>query len=46
MTIIIDDAKRREINIEVKLHINQKLFEKGFITEEMYQTAKAIILKG
>lgn len=32
--------------IEVKLHINQRLFEQGYITEEIYTKAKEIILKG
>ncbi|WP_173585611.1 hypothetical protein [Ruminiclostridium josui] len=30
--------------VEVKLHINQRLFEQ-YITEEMYTKAKEIILK-
>jgi len=31
--------------IEIKLHINQKLYQKGAITEEMYTRAKDLILK-
>jgi len=31
--------------IEIKLHINQKLYQKGAITEEMYVRAKDLILK-
>ena len=31
--------------IEVKLSINHKLFEKGYITEEMYTKAKELIIK-
>lgn len=45
MTIVIDDAKKREIDTEVKLHINRMLFEKGYITEEMYRKASEMILK-
>ena len=32
--------------VEVKLHINQLLFEQGYISEVMYTKAKEIILKG
>lgn len=46
MKLNIDDKKRREIDIEIKLHINKQLFEKGHITEEMYRKATIIILKG
>lgn len=45
MTLAISDEKRREIDMEVKLHINKQLFEKGYITEEMYQKANDMILK-
>lgn len=31
--------------IEVKLSINHSLFEKGYITEEMYTKAKELIIK-
>ena len=31
--------------IEIKLHINRKLFEKGMITAEMHTKAKEMILK-
>lgn len=44
MTLTINDEKRREIDIEVKLHINKQLFKKGYITEEMYQKANDMIL--
>jgi len=30
---------------EIKLHVNQKLYQKGAITEEMYTRAKDLILK-
>lgn len=46
MILAVDNEKRREIDMEVKLHINKRLFEKGYITEEMYQKANEIILKG
>jgi uncharacterized protein YqgQ len=36
----------KELEIEIKLHINKRLYEKGLITEEMYTRAKEIILKG
>ncbi len=31
--------------IEIKLAVNKNLYEKGFITEEMYTKAKEMILK-
>ena len=34
----------KKLEIELKLHINKKLFEKGYITEEMYIKAKQIII--
>ena len=39
-----EDAQKRFL-IEVKLHINTKLYEKGFLTEEMYMRAKELIVK-
>jgi uncharacterized protein YqgQ len=30
---------------EIKLHINQKLYQRGALTEEMYTKAKEIILR-
>ena len=35
----------KPLTIEIKLHINERLFEQGAITEEMYIKAKAFILK-
>jgi len=32
--------------VEIKLHVNQKLYQKGVLTEEMYTKAKELILKG
>lgn len=40
--------KQKNMNtfiIEVKLSINHSLFEKGYITEEMYTKAKELIIK-
>jgi len=34
----------KELDTQIKLHINQRLFEKGLITEEMYEKAKNMIL--
>jgi hypothetical protein len=31
--------------IEIKLHINQKLYQRGVLTEEMFTRAKELILK-
>jgi hypothetical protein len=31
--------------IEIKLYINRKLYQKGALTEEMYNKAKELILK-
>lgn len=32
--------------IEIKLHVNRKLYEKGILTEEMFTKAKELIVKG
>lgn len=34
-----------EYEIQVKLHINQQLRKKGFISEELYDKAKKMIIK-
>lgn len=31
--------------LEIKLYVNQRLYEKGAITEEMYTKAKELILQ-
>lgn len=36
---------REQFNTELKIFINQKLFDKRIITEDMYHTAKEILLK-
>lgn len=37
--------KHRRFNNELKMFVNQKLFEKGIISEDMYWTAKELLLK-
>lgn len=44
--MVLDKEAVKIVIIEVKLHVNQRLFEQGYITEEMYTKAKEIILKG
>lgn len=34
-----------EYEIQVKLHINQQLYKKGIISEELYREAKKMIIK-
>ena len=34
----------KKLEIEIKLNINKKLYEKGHITEEMYNKAKQMII--
>ena len=34
----------KEIEIQIKLHINERLFQEELITEEMYEKAKIILL--
>lgn len=34
----------KNLEQQIKLHINNNLYEKGFITKEMYEKAKNIIL--
>ena len=42
----INEAALKLAIIEIKLHINRKLYQKGALTEEMYTRAKEMILKG
>ena len=37
---------KKEFELELKLHINKRLYERGVLTEEMYTRAKKIILEG
>ncbi len=34
-----------EYEIQVKLHINERLYDKGFISQELYDKAKRMIIK-
>ncbi len=34
-----------EFEIQVKLHINEQLYDKGLISQELYDKAKKIIIK-
>ncbi len=40
-----ENQERIHLNIQIKLYINSKLFEKGIITQEMFQQANLLILK-
>jgi|GEM_PF-2123495 len=42
----VDEAALDLVVIEIKLFVNQKLYNKGAITQEMYARAKEMILKG
>ena len=42
MTIYPEAMK--EFELQVMLHINQRLYDKGLITEEMYKKVKNVIL--
>ena len=49
MKIIPETAKiipeaMKEFEIQIMLHINQRLYDKGLITEEMYKKVKNMIL--
>lgn len=35
-----------DVEVAIKLFINEKLYRRGAITEEMYERAKPIILRG
>lgn len=37
--------ENKEIELEIKLHINNRLYETGNITKEMYNKAKEMIYK-
>jgi len=43
--VSVDDKAMNDFFIVIKLHINQKLFEKGYITEEMFIRAKDMIIR-
>ena len=44
--LIVNEDALGLVVIEIKLHVKQKLYNKGVITEEMYTRAKEVILKG
>ena len=39
------DKNREQFNVELKMFINQRLYEKHIITKEMYHTAKELLLR-
>ncbi|MBS7298690.1 MAG: hypothetical protein KIG65_06365 [Eubacteriales bacterium] len=39
------ENNRQQFLCELKIFINQKLFDKHIITEDMYHTAKEILLR-
>ena len=43
--ITIKQAEMKKFENELKILINQRLYDKGHITSEMYSKAKAMILK-
>lgn len=45
MICVTDERNSKELRIIIKLHINQKLFEQGVITEDIYRRAIESILK-
>lgn len=36
---------REQFNTELKMFINQRLFEKHLISDDMYRTAKELLIK-
>ena len=44
-TMTVNESALELAIVEIKLHVNQKLFQKGALTEEMYTRAKDMILK-
>jgi len=42
---MVNNTAVKHVIIEIKLHINQKLYQNGAITEEMYTKARKLILK-
>lgn len=43
--MVLNQDVLKLVIVEVKIHVNRRLFEQGYITEEMYTKAKEIILK-
>jgi len=44
--LVVNEDAVRLVMIEIKLCVNRRLRERGTITEEMYDRAKELILKG
>ena len=41
----VNETALKSATTEIKLYVNRRLFEQGYITEEMYTKAKEIIVK-
>jgi len=45
MTLTIKNTKElEELEVQIMLHINERLYVKGLITEEMYKKVKNMLL--
>ena len=42
---LVNETALKLVTIEIKLYINQRLYEKGALTEELYMRAKELILR-
>ena len=42
----VNTKELEELEIQIMLQINQRLYEKGLISEDMYKNAKTRIWKG
>lgn len=42
---LIQEDKAEALRIEIKLSVNTRLWQKGYISEELYQKAKELIQK-
>ena len=43
--LMSEKEKKSDFEMQIKLHINQNLYDAGHITEEMYTKAKEIIYR-
>ena len=43
--LTIRKPEMQQLENEIKLLVNQRLYDKGYITSEMYSKAKSLILK-
>lgn len=41
----VDEEKMRSVEIEIMLHINNRIFQQGLIPEEIYRLAKEMFLR-